>query len=174
MNPLLPVGSVSWDARGSRASGSPLAAVAAAPPRVWTTLTVSDWYGSGQRTVEVVSQTAVCSHTGLPPVPVPVPVRWVLIRDPQGKFVTQALLCTDRTATPEPIVAWFVLRWHLEVTFQEVHRHLGGETQRQWSELAIQRTTPTRLGLFSLVTLLAQQQLQRQAGPPDVIRQAAW
>ncbi len=62
-------------------------------------------------------------------------------------------------------------RWQLEVTFEEVRRHLGVETQRQWSELAIARTTPALLGLFSLVTLLAHRQLTRPT-PPN--RQAAW
>jgi hypothetical protein len=72
---------------------------------------------------------------------------------------------------PEQILAWFVQRWQLEVTFEEVRRHLGVETQRQWSDRAILRTTPALLGRFSLVTLFAQ---QRCAGPATTIRQAAW
>ena len=43
------------------------------------------------------------------------------------------------------------------MTFEEAHAHLGLETQRQWSDLAILRTTPVLLGLFSIVTLLALQ-----------------
>ena len=101
--------------------------------------------------VEVASATAVWYHAGQPVVP----LRWVLVRDPQHKFDAQALLCTDLQATPEQILAWFVQRWQLEVTFEEARRHLGLETQRQWSDLAIARTTPALLGLFSLVTLLA-------------------
>ena len=64
-----------------------------------------------------------------------------------------------------------VLRWQLEVTFREVRAHLGVETQRQWSDLAIARTTPALLGLFSLVTLLAQQRVRRNQLP---MRQTAW
>jgi len=90
-----------------------------------------------------------------------VPLRWVLIRDPHATFATQALLCTDLDATPAQIVAWFVQRWQREVTFEETRRHLDLETQRQWSDRAIARTTPARLGLFSLVTLLADQRLSR-------------
>ncbi len=116
--------------------------------------------------VEVVSATAVWYHTGLPPVP----LRWVLIRDPDGTFATQALLCTDPGVAAEPILAWFVQRWQLEVTFEEVRRHLGVETQRQWSDPGIQRTTPALLGLFSLVTLLAHPHLAAGGG----VRQAAW
>ena len=99
------------------------------------------------------------------------PLRWVLIRDPQGRFATQALLCTDLAVAPAQILAWFVQRWQLEVTFEEARRHLGVETQRQWSEPAIRRTTPALLGLFSLVTLLAHRQMQ---GPAGAVRQAAW
>ena len=133
----------------------------------WKCVTIPNWYGEGQRTLAIVSDTAVWYHTGLPPVP----IRWVLIRDPKGKFKPQALLCTDLTVKPAQIVKWFVLRWQLEVTFREVRTHLGVETQRQWSDLAILRTTPALLGLFSLVTLLAHQQARRGRLP---IRRAAW
>jgi hypothetical protein len=68
-------------------------------------------------------------------------------------------------------VLWLVLRWKLEVTFQEVRRYLGVESQRQWSELAIRRTTPALLSLFSLVTLFAHQRMKQTAG---AVRQAAW
>src|SRR3712207_9312297 len=74
-----------------------------------------------------------------------VPIRWVLVRDPQGEFATQALLCTDLGARPEQILRWFALRWQMETTFQEARRHLGVERQRQWSDLAIRRTTPALL-----------------------------
>jgi hypothetical protein len=143
-----------------------LAANATDPHTAWTPVTVAHWYGHGARTVEIVAGTAVWYHTGLPPVP----LRWVLIRDPEGKFNTQALLCTDAAVLPEQILAWFVQRWQLEVTFAEVRRHLGVETQRQWSDLAIGRTTPALLGLFSLVTLLAHPHLTADS----CLRQAAW
>jgi hypothetical protein len=117
--------------------------------------------------VEISSATAVWYSTGL----FAVPVRWVLVRDPQGVFKTQALLCTDLKADPQKIVCWFVRRWQLEVTFQEVRRHLGFETQRQWSDLAIRRTTPALLGLFSFVTLFAHNRMTQAAG---AFRRAAW
>ncbi len=83
----------------------------------------------------------------------------------------QALLSANITLTAPQIVEWFVWRWQREVTFKEARPHLGIETQRQWSDLAILRTTPALLGLFSLVTLFAHQLLQDQALPP---RSAAW
>lgn len=136
------------------------------PQTVWEPLTVR-WYGGSERQIEVVSATAVWYHSGLPPVP----IRWVLIRDPKDRFAPQALLSTSLDATVQQIIEWFVLRWQLEVTFHEVRTYLGVETQRQWSDLAILRTTPTLLALFSLVTLLAHQCLH---GAPLPVRQTAW
>jgi len=133
----------------------------------WQRVTIPDWYGEGRRVVEIVSDTAVWYHSGQPPLP----IRWVLIRDPKGKFKTQALLCTDLSVAPVQIIKWFGLRWQLEVTLHEVREHLGVETQRQWSDLAIVRTTPTLLALFSLVTLMAHQHAKRRKLP---VRQAAW
>jgi hypothetical protein len=133
----------------------------------WTAATIAHWYGAGERTVELVSDTAVWYHSGRPAVP----VRWLLIRDPQGTFATQALLCTDLTVAPAQILAWFVQRWQLEVTFEEVRRQLGVETQRQWSDPAIRRTTPALFGLFSLVTLLTHHSAETTDVP---VRQAAW
>jgi len=144
-----------------------LSEVAEDPSTLWKPITVANWYGSGDRTVEIASRTAVWYSTGL----FAVPVRWVLMRDPKGEFKTQALLCTDLRADPQKILSWFVMRWQLEVTFQEMRRHLGFETQRQWSELAIRRTTPVLLGLFSLITLFAQSRMAQAAGS---FRQAAW
>ena len=137
------------------------------PTTVWTTVTLPAWYGEGPRPVEVVSETAVWYHSGLPPVP----LRWVLIRDPAGAFDPRALLCTDVTAEPGQLLEWFVQRWQMEVTQEEVRRHLGVETQRQWSEPAIRRTTPALLGLFSVVALLAHPPM---LADPTPMRQAAW
>jgi len=82
-------------------------------------------------------------------------IRWVLVRDPSGENEPAAFLSTDRDAQPAIILGWFVSRWRVETTFQEVRAHLGVETQRQWSDLAILRTTPALLGLFSLITVWA-------------------
>jgi len=133
----------------------------------WQRVTIQHWYGEGQREMDIVSGTGVWYHTGKPPLP----IRWVLLRDPQGKFKPQALLCTDQQAKPVQILQWFVMRWQLEVTLHEVRTHLGVETQRQWSDLAIARTTPALLGLFSLVTLLADRSVTQGKLP---IRQTAW
>jgi hypothetical protein len=106
-----------------------LSVVAKDPKTAWRPITVSDWYGGGERTVEIVSHSAIWYSTGLPAGP----LRWVLIRDPQEAFETQALLCTDLSADPTQIILWFVRRWQMESTFQEVRQRLGFETQRHWS-----------------------------------------
>ena len=92
-------------------------------------------------------------------------MRWVLIRDPLQHYDPVALLCTNSTYAPEQIIEWFVRRWSMEVTFEESRAHLGVETQRQWSDLAILRSTPALLGLFSWVTLVAHTLFQTQAPP---------
>ena len=144
-----------------------LAAILADPTTVWQRQWVK-WYDGVQREMEIVSRTAVWFHTGKTPVP----IRWVLIRDPQGKYDPVGLLCTDPAQEALNLVHWFVLRWRLEVTFEEARRHLGMETQRQWSDKAIARTTPLLLGLFSWITLVAHAlySFPSSASP----RQAAW
>ena len=125
------------------------------------------WYGEGERRIELTTGTAVWRHSGLPVVP----MRWVLVRDPLGRFAPQALLCTTLETSPEQVLRWFVQRWQLEVTFEETRAHLGIETQRQWSDRAIARTTPCLLGLFSLVALLA---ARLRASERRTVATAAW
>ena len=117
--------------------------------------------------MEITSQTALWYHSGKPPVS----LRWVLIRDPQGKYEPVALLSTSLELDPVQIVNWFVQRWQVEVTFEEVRAHLGVETQRQWSDKAIDRTTPFLLGLFSWITLVTHLLVERGQ---LFVRQAAW
>ena len=133
----------------------------------WKRLIVQEWYGEKKRNIEITSNTAVWFHTGQPPLP----IRWVIIRDPKHTFKTQALLCTDVNISAEQIIQWFVRRWQVEVTFLEVRTHLGVETQRQWADLSILRITPALLSLFSVVTLLANVHARKQKLP---IQQAAW
>lgn len=137
------------------------------PQTKWEMVTLAHWYGGGSRQVEVYSETCVWGTSGKPYVP----IRWVLVRDPLGEFEPQAFLSTAAEHTPEQILSWFVRRWRMEVTFQEARSHLGLETQRQWNDLAIARTTPLLLGLFSLVTLLAD---SLHPNATKVTRTAAW
>jgi hypothetical protein len=136
------------------------------PATVWHDTAVR-WYGGQTRSVRLATGTAVWYHSGWPPVA----LRWVLVTDPDGRFEPQALLRTKDELCAAQIVAWFVMRRQLEVTFEEARAHVGIETRRRWSAPAILRTPPALLGLFSLVTLFAHDLLQGRAMP---VRQAAW
>ncbi len=106
-------------------------------------------------------------HTGQPPVA----IRSVLIREPQRAFKPQASLSTKLDHTPEQILPWFVRRWTMEVTFEEARAHVGMETQHQWNEHAIARTTLPLLSLFALITLTAQQLMEKGV---TSLRSMAW
>ncbi|MCP3468222.1 transposase [Bradyrhizobium sp. CCGUVB23] len=133
----------------------------------WTRYRVSLWYGRTNRTVEIATGTALWYRGGVPPVP----IRWLLVRDPTGELDPQAFLATDLNAHPRDILAWFVSRWQVEVTFEEVRAHLGVETQRQWSDKAILRSTPILLGLYSIITLWTHDLAKARKLKP---RTAAW
>jgi hypothetical protein len=107
----------------------------------WTKLTVDPWSGAGPREVEVGTDTAVWSHAGKPPVP----LRWVLSRDPKGAFKPQAVWSTNLEHTPAHRRTWCVRRWTTEVTCAEARAHWGRATPRQGHERAIGRTTPVLL-----------------------------
>lgn len=142
--------------------------------KIWTKAIVEHWYGrysqeyqlpiTDKSVIEFVTGTAVWYHGGQ----MPLPIRWVLVRDPNQQFEPQVLLCTDVNADALDILAWYARRWTVEVTFHEVREHLGMETQRQWNDLAIARTTPVLLGSFALVTLLAHQL------SPLTVNKTAW
>jgi len=134
---------------------------------VWVPALVSRWYGECERTVEIATGTALWYRAGVPGVW----LRWIIVRDPSGAVEPKGFLCTDASVDAEAALAWQLRRWSVEVTFAEVRRHLGVETQRQWSDLAIARTTPCLLGLFSVVALAADAlDGERRLSP----RQSAW
>ncbi|MGH9768457.1 MAG: IS701 family transposase [Blastocatellia bacterium] len=108
------------------------------------------WYGGGRKKMKYFSRTALWQPEG----EAPVAICYVITRDPEGKLKDEVFATTKLDATPEQIIEWFVMRWPVEVTFEEAREHLGMETQRQWSNLAIMRSTPCLLGLVSLVVLL--------------------
>ena len=136
------------------------------PETIWQKLTL-DWYGQGKRTLEICTGTALWYRYGFDPLP----ICWVLTRDLSGKHPPKAIFSTNPTQTAEQVIKDFMKRWSLEVTFEEGRAHLGIETQRQWSDRAIERSTPLLFGLYSLVALFG------QARHPDgqiPVAQAAW
>ena len=137
------------------------------PKTPWQECTINAWYATGKRTLHIVSDTAVWYHAGLPPVP----IRWLVVKDPNGQFPPQALLSTDETITPQQMLTYFIQRWTVETTFEQARAHLGMETQRQWNDQAIARTTPVVLAVFAIVALLADTLSKKTACRA---RQTAW
>jgi hypothetical protein len=131
----------------------------------WQSCSVA-WYASERRQVEYCSGVSLWHTPGCAPVP----LRWVLIRCPEDSFKPGALFCTHVNEAPEQIIEWFVLRWNIEVTFEEVRACLGFETQRQWSRKAVGRTTPVLLGIFSLVVIMAKRLHPRRLP----VQQTSW
>lgn len=117
----------------------------------WIKVTFSDWYGQKEKTMLLTFGDAIWYRRKNERNA----VRWVLIKDPEGKLDPVLLACTDLSTEATDIVRFFVRRWQVEVTFAEVRRHLGVETQRQWSDKAIERTTPLLMGMMTLVCLMA-------------------
>ena len=134
------------------------------PKTIWQALKVI-LYGK-EHVVEFVTGVSLWHTPGQDPVP----IRWVLVRCPDDSFEPASFFCSDTCSTIRQIIIWLSLRWNIEVTFEELRAHLGFETQRQWSDRAIERTTPCLFGLFSLVTLMA------KILYPDTlpVRQASW
>ena len=110
------------------------------------------WYGGRLEATDLAGGTALWHRSGQPPVP----MRWVLARDPEG----DRLCCTDPAACPLQILAYYLGRWNVEVTFEELRAWLGAETGYPrtgvgWCLLTTQRSTPCLFGLFSIVALSA-------------------
>jgi hypothetical protein len=134
------------------------------------------WYGGQDKQIAYTSGVCLWYTQGQDPVP----IRWVLARYEETEAKTgksrvkaAAFLCSDtkdQTRTPLQILAWFVGRWNIEVTFAEMRAHLGLETGRHWSVRAIGRTTPCLFGVFSLVVLMAKQ-LHPQSLP---VQESLW
>jgi hypothetical protein len=111
-----------------------------------------NWYNGGRHQMLLLTGTALWYSTLW--ADAPLPVRWVLVRDPKGRLTTRAFFSTDVEQSAVSIAEDFIKRWNIEVTFEESRAHLGIETQCQWNDLAIERTTPVLLGMYSLVCLL--------------------
>ena len=116
----------------------------------WQALRVR-WYDGRVRRLQISSGTALWYRSGQPVLP----LRWVLVRPCDAQHPPRAFFSTCPGDRAGDIVASFIKRWSIETTFEESRAHLGFETQRQWSDLAIERTTPCLLSLYSLVALLA-------------------
>lgn len=117
----------------------------------WQRATFQQWYGNKEKQMLFCSGVAIWdSNKGYR-----VNLRWVLLKDPEDQLKPVLIACSNMECQPSDMIRFFVRRWRVEVTFAEVRRHLGVETQRQWSDLAIERTTPVLMALKSIACLLA-------------------
>lgn len=122
--------------------------------QIWQEIIVT-WYGGETKILKILTGINLWYSPGEKPLP----IKWVLTVDPDTNRA-EAFFSTDLQMLPAQIINWFVLRWNIEVTFEEVRANLGMETQRQWSQKAISRTTPTLIALFSLICLFALEMLK--------------
>lgn len=116
----------------------------------WTDVEIN-WYGGQKKTLSYISGVSLMYKPkhNLPKI------RWVLVKDPEGVLLTIPLFSSDINQEPCAIIEAFVKRFSIEILFEESRAHLGMETQRQWSDQAIIRSTPLIFALFSIVCLIA-------------------
>ena len=133
----------------------------------WKEITV-EGYGQKLKRLKYISNVSLWGADGF----LPVPIKWVLVIDPEGELDPVPLMSTDLIMPPGEIINHYFKRWNIEVTFEEVREHLGVETQRQWSDKAIARTTPILLGLYTIVCLICNR--LHEEGSPIEVAQTAW
>lgn len=136
------------------------------PDLGWTEV-VMVGYGKKMKRLKYISNTSLWGVDSFHPIP----IRWVLVVDPEGELDPLPLMSTDFEMHPEKIIAHYFKRWNIEVTFEEVREHLGVETQKQWSDKAIARTTPILMGLYTIVCLIANRLHEER---PIEVAQTAW
>jgi len=108
------------------------------------------WYQGGKKEISYISGVALMHKTRQ----LPIAVKWVLVRI-EGKKNPQAFFSNNVEMEALDILKRYMFRWNVEVTFEEARAHMGIETQRQWSDLGIARSTPCLFGLFSLICCAA-------------------
>jgi hypothetical protein len=121
---------------------------ASEPDARWETVEVA-WYGGGRKSVNLLSGTGLWYRCGTKATG----IKWVMMKDPEGRRDDEIIFTTETGMLPSEIIETFVCRWSLEVTFEEVRRHLGLETLRNRTYSAVSRSVPLLLGLFSFIVV---------------------
>lgn len=130
---------------------------------------IVNWYGGKEKELLIYTGVHLWYAYGIPPLP----IRWVLIKDPLNENEAMVLFSTNIKHSPKKIIEIFVSRWSIEVTFEESRRHLGIETQRQWSDKGIERTTPCILASFA-ITVLMGHKLAEETKSKIPIQETSW
>lgn len=121
----------------------------------WVRLS-APWYNGKAKDLDVLTGTCLWYHNTVGGVP----IRWIITKDPTGKNKPIALLVTDFRINAEQAIAFFVGRWSIETTFQEINQHLGLETIHTWSDTSINRTAPTIIASYSLACLIVNESVK--------------
>lgn len=114
------------------------------------------WYNGKTKDLDVLTGTCLWYHNTVGGVP----IRWVITKDPAGKNKPIALLVTDFSICAEETIEFFVGRWPIETTFQEINQHLGLETIHTWSDMSVNRTAPTIIASYSLACLVVNESIK--------------
>lgn len=81
------------------------------------------------------------------------PLRVVAVEALSGGRGQEAFYSTCHDATAEEVIAWYAMRWSVEVAFHDSKQHLGFEQPQGWTRRAAERTAPMAMLLYSLVVL---------------------
>jgi hypothetical protein len=115
-------------------------------PWVWQGLVVTA-YGRS-RALRALAYTVVWPRVlGL------LPVRVVVVRDPEGKLADAYLFSTDLEATAAWVIATFAKRWSIEVLFRASKQVLDIEAPQQRSREAVEKLAPWVWPLQSVVAV---------------------
>mgnify|MGYP003656679456 CR=1 FL=1 len=95
------------------------------------------------------------------------PLRIVAVEPLTGKRGRQAFYSTVHDADAQQVLAWYAMRWSIEVTFRDAKQHLGFEQPQGWAPRAAERTAPLAMLLYSLVVLWFDRHGRRLYKPID-------
>jgi len=129
-------------------------------PTRWTTFTF-DQYGL-HTTLEVKTTEGLYYTAGKDRL-----LTFVLSRDAEGERPTRIFYCTDLTLDLREILSFYSHRWAIEVAHYDVKQHLGFEDPANRTPLAVQRTAPMALFLYSLTVLWYHQDGHRHLQFPN-------
>jgi hypothetical protein len=127
------------------------------------------WYSGKCKELDVLTGTCLWYHNTVGGVA----IRWVLTKDPTGEGKPTAILITDFGICAEQAIAFYVGRWPIETTFQEINQHLGLETIHTWSDISVNRAAPAIIASYSIACLIVEQ-AEKDTGKEITPKTSAW
>lgn len=107
------------------------------------------WYGGQLKNLRVLSQTGLWYKPGKGLVK----IKLVFVRDPKGKRPDECLYSTHINASEKEIIEEVVLRWNIEVTFEELREYLNVESMKNWTEDSVKKQTHLVFSLYSITAV---------------------